>query len=163
MGLLQGAIVNAEHLSIEAAELAEDLANRRAWAHALRLKGRHSCAGGTRTPPPSLTVHSVAEELGAPAEVAGVRCSQACRALEEERIEEARRLVGEATTLSTLPHPMRRVSLRWVLGTAALMGVTPMAEREFGNDLALAEQGQIVRHQANSLWGIARVRPLREP
>ena len=73
-------------------------------------------------------------------------------------------MVGEATTLSTLPHPMRRVSLRWVLGTAALMGGDlDVAEREFGNDLALAEQGQIVRHQANSLWGIARVRPLREP
>ena len=96
----------------------------------------------------------VAEELGAPAEVAGVRCSQACRALEEERIDEARRLVGEATALSTLPHPMRRVSLRWVLGTAALMeGDLGVAEREFSNDLALAEEGQIVRHQANSLWG----------
>jgi hypothetical protein len=33
-----------------------------------------------------------------------------------------------------------------------------VAERAFGDDLALAEQGQVVRHQANGLWGIARVR-----
>ena len=79
----------------------------------------------------------VAEELGAPAEVAGVRCSQACLALEEERLDEARRLVGEATALSALPHPMRRVSLAWVLGMAALMeGDLDVAEREFQGDLA---------------------------
>ena len=161
VGLLRGALVTAEHLSIEAAELAEDLGNRRVWAHALRLKGE---ALLRRWDPDAATVALdralvVAEELGAPAEVAGVRCSQACLALEEERIDEARRLVGEATALSTLPHPMRRVSLRWVLGTAALMeGDLGVAEREFSNDLALAEEGQIVRHQANSLWGIARVR-----
>ena len=161
VGLLRGAVVTAEHLSIEAAELAEDLGNRRVWAHALRLKGE---ALLRRWDPDAATVALdralvVAEELGAPAEVAGVRCSQACLALEEERIDEARRLVGEATALSTLPHPMRRVSLRWVLGTAALMeGDLGVAEREFSNDLALAEEGQIVRHQANSLWGIARVR-----
>ena len=161
VGLLRGAVVTAEQLSIEAAELAEDLGNRRVWAHALRLKGE---ALLRRWEPDAATVALdralvVAEELGAPAEVAGVRCSQACQALEEERIDEARRLVGEATTLSTLPHPMRRVSLRWVLGTAALMeGDLGVAEREFSNDLALAERSQIVRHQANSLWGIARVR-----
>ena len=161
VGLLRGALVTAEHLSIEAAELAEDLGNRRVWAHALRLKGEALLRRGD---PDAATVALdralvVAEELGAPAEVAGVRCSQACLALEEERIVEARRLVGEATALSALPHPMRRVSLRWVLGTAALMeGDLGVAEREFSNDLALAEEGQIVRHQANSLWGIARVR-----
>jgi tetratricopeptide (TPR) repeat protein len=161
VGLLRGALVTAEHLSIEAAELAEDLGNRRVWAHALRLKGE---ALLSRWDPDAATVALdralvVAEELGAPAEVAGVRCSQACQALEEERVDEARSLVGEATALATLPHPMRRVSLRWVLGTAALMeGDLDVAEREFSDDLALAEEGQIVRHQANGLWGIARVR-----
>jgi predicted ATPase/class 3 adenylate cyclase len=161
VGLLRGALVTAEHLSIEAAELAEDLGNRRVWAHALRLKGE---ALLRRWDPDAAAVALdralvVARELGAPAEVAGVRCSQACQALEEERLDDARRLVGEATSLSTLPHPMRRVSVRWVLGTAALMeGDLGVAERAFGDDLALAEQGQVVRHQANGLWGIARVR-----
>ena len=158
-GWWRGAIVTAEHLSIEAAELAEDLANRRAWAHALRLKGE---ALLRRWDPDAATValdvHSVAEELGAGrggrralfASLSGARggADRGGRAAWSAR---PRAVDGSA--------PMRRVSLRWVLGTAALMGGDlDVAEREFGNDLALAEQGQIVRHQANSLWGIARVR-----
>jgi predicted ATPase/class 3 adenylate cyclase len=160
VALLQGAVVTAERLSIEAAELAEDLGNRRARAHALRLKGEALLRSGD--PDAAATALggalAVAEELGAPAEVAGVRCSQACLALEEERPVEARRLAGEATALSALSHPMRRVSLRWVLGTAALMeGDLVAAEREFRTDLESALEGQIIRHQANSLWGMARV------
>lgn len=160
VALLRGDVVTAERLAIEAAELAEDLGNRRVWAHALRLKGEARMRRGD--PAAAATALGgalvVAEELGAPAEVAGVRCSQACLALEEERLEEARRLVGEATALSALPHPMRRVSLGWVLGMVALIeGDLDAAEQAFRTDLEAAEEGQVVRHQANSLWGLARV------
>ena len=73
---------------------------------------------------------AVAKELGAPAEVAGVRCSQACLALEDGRLDDARRLAGEAKALSALEHTMRRVSIAWVLGVAALMeGDLNVAER----------------------------------
>ena len=53
---------------------------------------------------------------------------------------------------------MRRVSLAWVLGVAALMeGDLDVAEREFRVDIEPAEGGQAVRYEANSLWGLARV------
>ncbi len=160
VALLRGAVVTAERLSIEVAELAEDLGNRRVWAHALRLEGEALLRTGD--PDAAATALDgalvVAEELGAPAEVAGVRCSQACLALDVQRPDEARRLVAEATELSALSHPMRRVSLVWVLGMVAVMeGDLVEAEREFRTDLEIAEEGHIVRHQANDLWGLARV------
>lgn len=62
----------------------------------------------------------VAQELGAPAELAGVRCSLACLALDEERLDEARREADEATALSALQHTMRRVSPTWVVAMVAL-------------------------------------------
>ncbi len=160
VALLRGDVIIAERLSVEATELAEDLGNRRVWAHALRLKGEALMRKGE--PDSSATALDralvVAKELGAPAEVAGVHCSQACLALEEEHSDEARRLVGEAMALSALPHPMRRVSLRWVLGMAALMdGDLDLAEREFRTDLAASEEADIPRHKANSFCGLARV------
>lgn len=159
VALLRGDVVTADRLSVEATELAEDLGNRRVWANALRLRGeallRRGAPGEAAIALDGALV--VAHELGAPAEVAGVLCSQACLALEEERLEEARRLVGEASELSALPHPMRRVSLVWVLGMVALMkGDLDEAERHFRTDLEVAEKGRIVRHQANSWWGLAR-------
>ena len=160
MALLRGDVVTAERLSVEAAELAEDLGNRRVWANALRLRGESLLRKGDPGAASSALGNAlvVAEELGAPAEVAGVRCSQACLALEEGRLKEARRLAGEATSLSALPHPMRRVSLAWVMGMAALLeGDLDAAAREFSTDLATAEEAQILRHQADSLWGLARV------
>jgi predicted ATPase/class 3 adenylate cyclase len=158
VALLRGDVVRAERLSVEATELAEDLGNRRVWAHALRLKGEALLRRGDPGAATALDrALAVAEELGAPAEVAGVRCSQACLALENNRPDEARRLARDAMALLALPHPMRRVSLAWVLGMATLMeGDLDAAEREFRADLEAAEAGQIVRHQANSLWGLAR-------
>jgi hypothetical protein len=53
---------------------------------------------------------------------------------------------------------MRRVSIAWVLGVAALMeGDLDVAEREFRVDLEPAEGGLAARYEANSLWGLARV------
>jgi predicted ATPase/class 3 adenylate cyclase len=160
VALLRGDVVRAERLSVQATELAEDLGNRRVWAHALRLQGetllRRGDPGAAATALDGAL--AVAEELGAPAEVAGVCCSQACLALDEEHLEEARRVAREATALSALPHPMRRVSLGWVLGVAALLaGDLDEAKREFQADLETAEVGKVLRHQANSLWGLARV------
>ena len=159
VALLRGDVVSAERLSVEAAELAEDLGNRRVWAHALRLKGEALLRRGDLGAATALDgAFAVAKELGAPAEVAGVRCSQACLALEDGRLDDARRLAGEAKALSALEHTMRRVSLAWVLGVAALMeGDLDVAEREFRVDLEPAEGGQAVRYEANSLWGLARV------
>src|SRR4030095_2833976 len=133
-------------LSVDATELAEDLGNRRVWAHALRLKGEVLLRRGDPGAATALDrASAVAEELGAPPEVAGVRCSLACLALEDERLDEARRLAREATALSALPHPMRRVSPAWVLGVAALMeGDIDVAEREFRADLESVGAGQIV-------------------
>jgi predicted ATPase/class 3 adenylate cyclase len=162
VALLRGDIATAERLAHEAAELSEDLGNRRIWAHALRLKGE---ALMRRSDPVAATALGealkVAEDMGAPAEVAGVRCSQACLALERQRPEEARRLVAEATSLSALSHSMRRVSLEWVLGVAALMdGDLDAAERHFDveGSPGSAEPGAPVRFRANSLWGLAEVR-----
>ncbi len=158
VALLRGDVVRAERLSVEATELAKDLGNRRVWAHALRLHGEALLRRGDHGAAATLDrALAVAEELGAPAEVSGVRCSQACLALENNRPDEARRLARDAMALSVLPHAMRRVSLAWVLGMAALLkGDLDAAEREFQADLEAAEAGQIVRHQANSLWGLAR-------
>ena len=105
VALLRGDVVTAERLSVEAAELAEDLGNRRVLAHALRLQGEALLRRGDLGASTALDgALAVAEELGAPAEVAGVRCSQACLALEEGRLDEARRLAGEAKALSALAH-----------------------------------------------------------
>ncbi len=97
VALLRGEVVSAERLSVQATELAEDLGNRRVWAHALRLNGEALLRRGD--PEAAATALdgalAVAEELGAPAEVAGVRCSQACLALESERLDEARRLARD--------------------------------------------------------------------
>jgi tetratricopeptide (TPR) repeat protein len=159
VALLRGDVVSAERLSVEATELAEDLGNRRVWAHALRLKGEALLRMGDPNAAAALDgAYAVAKELGAPAEVAGVRCSQACLELEDRRLYEARRLAREATALSALRHTMRRVSFSWVLGVAALMeGDLDVAEREFRVDLEPAEGAPIVRYEANSLWGLARV------
>jgi predicted ATPase/class 3 adenylate cyclase len=159
VALLRGDAHTAERLASEGAELAEDLGNPRVWAHALRLKGEALMRRGDPGAAAALDrAVVVAQELGAAAELAGVRCSQACLALEEERLEEARRVADEATALSALQHTMRRVSPGWVVAMVALLeGDLDAAEQEFRTELRIAEEGQLVRHQANGLWGLARV------
>lgn len=160
VALLRGEIVTAERLASEGAELAEDLGNRRVWAHALRLQGEALMRRGDPGAAAALDrAVVVAQELGAPAELAGVRCSQACLALEDLRLEDARRVAAEAMALSALQHTMRRVSLGWVRAMAALIeGDLVAAEEGFQSDLGIAEGGQLVRHQANGLWGLAQVK-----
>ena len=74
-------------------------------------------AGASRHLDRALTV---AESLNAPAEVAGVRCSQACLALELQDWEQARVHAAEAIETSGLAHSMRRTTPQWVLGMVAL-------------------------------------------
>lgn len=160
VALLRGDVATAERLAVEAAELAEDLGNRRVLAHALRLRGeaelRQGGVAGAATALERALV--VAEELGAPAEVAGVRCSQACLALDELDLDEARRRAEEALSLSALPHPIRRTSPHWVLGVVSLAeGDLEAADQHFGADLALARNAQAPRHEANGNWGLAGV------
>ena len=126
----------AERLSVEAAELAEDLGNRRVLAHSLRLTGEALIRKGEPGAAEEVLDRAlaVARELDAPAELAGVMCTRACLSLEELQLEEARKRAEEGMALSALPHPMRRVSLRWVLGVVALLqGASEEAEFLFQN------------------------------
>jgi predicted ATPase/class 3 adenylate cyclase len=164
VALLVGNITPAHRLSVDAAELAEELGNRRVVAHALRLKGevllrRADVAGAAEALDGAFTV---AERLGAPAEVAGVRCSQACLALDDQRPDAARALAEASVALSELPHPMRRTTPIWVLAMAAYaLGDLEAADRQFRQDLAHAMDPQLPRHRANNLWGRAVVESAR--
>ncbi len=160
VALLRGDVPRAERLSVEAAELAEDLGNRRVLAHSLRLTGEALIRTGQPDAAEEVLDRAlaVAQELDAPAEVAGVSCSRACLSLEALQLDEARERAEGGLALSALPHSMRRVSLRWVLGVVALLvGDPDEAENMFQTDLKVAEEGKMRRHEATSLWGLACV------
>jgi tetratricopeptide (TPR) repeat protein len=164
VALLRGDVPRAERLSVEAAELAEDLGNRRVLAHSLRLTGEALIRKGEPGAAEEVLDRAlaVARELDAPAELAGVGCSRACLSLENLQLEEARERAEGALALSALPHPMRRVSLRWVLGVVALLeGEPDEAEALFQTDLKSAEEGKMRRHEATSAWGLAGVSAAR--
>ena len=163
VALLRGDVARAERLSVEAAELAEDLGNRRVLAHSLRLTGEALIRKGDPDAEDVLErALAVAQELDAPAEVAGVMCTRACLSLEGLRLEEARERAEGGLALSALPHSMRRVSLRWVLGVVALLEGDPdESETLFQADLKSAEEGKMRRHEATSAWGLACVSSAR--
>ena len=135
VSLLRGDVDGAERLSIEAAELAEDMGTVRVQAHALRLRGEALLrSGDARGAGPVLDqALAVAERTGAPAEVAGVRCSQACLALEGASLDEASRLAEEVMAQSPLLHTMRRMSLATGFGGERLDGrvTSRTADRHF--------------------------------
>lgn len=160
LAYLRGDPQTAHRLSMDAVELAEDLENPRVLAHALRLGGEVQGRRGTLGEAAALfdRALAVAEELGAPAELAGVRCSQACLALDERRFDEARALAEAALELSTLGHTMRRTAPGWVLGVVALRDDDlDRARRRFDGGLAEAVYADIPRHQANNIWGLGRL------
>jgi predicted ATPase/class 3 adenylate cyclase len=158
VALLRGDVVIAERLAVEAAELAEDLGNRRVLAQALRVRaealarrGRPADADATLT-----RALSVAEDYGAPAEVAGVRCSLAVVAFESLRVDDARDLAESARSLSALPHPMRMVTPEWVLGAVALArSDAAAAEHWFRIPVEPRAHGPAIRHRAGHGWGLA--------
>jgi predicted ATPase/class 3 adenylate cyclase len=160
VALLRGDPLTARRLSIEAAELAEDLGTPRVLAHAHRLSGEAlirlgDADGATADLDRALTV---AGSLHAAAEVAGVRCSQACLALELREFDRARFHASEAIGLSALGHTMRRTTLQWVLATIAMHeGDTNAAREQFRQGLTEAERSGILRYQAAYLLGLGGV------
>jgi predicted ATPase/class 3 adenylate cyclase len=161
VSLLRGDVPVAERLAVEAGDLAEDLDNRRMLAHALRLRGEALLRRGRLDEVAGVLARAleVAQRYGAPAEIAGVLCSQALVAYETLRLDAARDLAEAARGLSALPHPMRVVPPEWVLGAVALAeGDGTTAERWF------SEHGDLVapapRHVASVRWGRAWVAAL---
>jgi tetratricopeptide (TPR) repeat protein len=164
VALLRGNVTLAQRLAVEAADLAEDLGNRRVLAHALRLHGE-TLLRRDRPDDASAALAralAVARELGAPAEIGGVRCSQALLALEHLRLDEAAHLAEEAAAASDLPHPMRLVLPDWVRGVAAARsGDLDAAERAFRSTLTYRGQPAAPRHVASGRWGLACVSAAR--
>jgi non-specific serine/threonine protein kinase len=158
IALLRGDPTTAERLASEAGDLAEDLDSARVHAHALRLRGEAlvRMGGGAQAAVFLDRALSIAEDLDAPAEVAGVRCSQACLALDRRALGEARRFAEQAIELSALGHTMRRTNPGWVLGVASLLERDlDGARRRFRDGVTQAREAQIRRHEANHLWGLA--------
>ncbi|MET0564870.1 MAG: adenylate/guanylate cyclase domain-containing protein [Acidimicrobiia bacterium] len=161
VAILRGDPLTAQRLSIESAELAEDLGTPRVLAHALRLGGEAlmrlgDLAGASETLDRALTV---TESMNAPAEVAGVRCSQACLALEIQEWDRARVHAGEAIDTSGLAHAMRRTTPQWVLGMVSLLeGDLGSAGGQFLDGLSAAEERGAPRHEATFTLGLAAVR-----
>ncbi len=158
IALLRGDPITAERLAREAGELAEDLDSARMQAHALRLRGEAllRTGGGTQVAALLQRALSIAEDLDAPAEVAGVRCSQACMALDRRALHEARQFAEQAIELSALGHTMRRTTPGWVLGAVSLIeGDLDAARRHFLDGLTSARESRYPRHEANNLSGLA--------
>ncbi|HEX2421406.1 MAG TPA: hypothetical protein VHL55_07385, partial [Acidimicrobiia bacterium] len=164
VALLRGDPRTAERLSLEAAELAEDLGTPRVLAHALRLGGEAlirlgDLVGASSSLDRALTV---AESLNAPAEVAGVRCSQACLTLELQEYDRARLHARESIETSGLEHTMRRTTPQWVLGMVALSeGDVESAERQFRESLFAAKERGAPRHEATFSLGLAVIRAVQ--
>lgn len=161
VALLRGEPATAYRLGVEATELADDLDSRRVLAHALRLTGEALARRG-RPDEASAALDralDVARSLGAAAEVAGVRCSQACLALDARAYERASDLAAEAGGLSTMLHAMRRVDPDWVQGTVLLRtGRFDEAEQRFSGALRAAERLGSPRPLANHLAGLGEAR-----
>ncbi|HET9020619.1 MAG TPA: NB-ARC domain-containing protein [Ornithinibacter sp.] len=160
VALLTGELETSERLASEAAELAEDLGNRRTLASALRLRGEVLVRRGAFARAGSHLDRAleVAEGLSAPAEIAGVVCSQAFAALERLDLTAAQRLAEAALDRTRLGHAMRPVFPQWVQGVAALSGgAVEEAARRFRAGIEHTATETSPRHQANSRWGLACV------
>ncbi|GAA3623533.1 hypothetical protein GCM10022236_27390 [Microlunatus ginsengisoli] len=160
VALLQGDIPTAQRLAVQSVELGDELGSLRVKSHALRLEGEALIRRADYGPATTALAAALdaAQRLAAPAEIAGVCCSQAYLALAQGDNVSACRLAEQAGAPSSLEHTMRLVSWRWILGVVALIrGDLPAAEQVFRDELAQAERAQLVRHQANDLWGLARV------
>lgn len=164
VAMLVGNPETARRLSVEAAELAEDLHNPRVLAHSIRLHGEALLRLGELDQSALMLDRAgeVAVTLDAPAELAGVRCSQASLALERQRFDQARARAEEAIGLSALSHPMRLVTPNWILGVVELVrNHAAEAESQFQIDMEQAERMGVSRYEANALWGLAGVAGVR--
>ncbi|HEU5111824.1 MAG TPA: hypothetical protein VFU96_00825, partial [Acidimicrobiia bacterium] len=164
VAILRGDPPTAQRLAIEAAELAEDLGTPRVLAHSLRLGGEAMMRLGELTAASESLERAltVAESLNAAAEVAGVRCSQACLALEFQDWDLARAHAREAIETSGLAHTMRRTTPQWVLGMVSLLeGEIGSAGEQFLESLNAAEERGAPRHEAVFCLGLAAVQTAR--
>ena len=160
VALLTGDLAVAHRLASEAADLAEDLGNRRALASSLRLRAEGLVRRGL-FPDAAADLDralAVAQSLAAPAEIAGVVCTQAYAALEQQQFTEAIRLGESTLATKSLGHAMRVMLPQWVLGAAALgCGDLDAAADRFRGGTEAAVTGSAPRHRANSWWGLACV------
>jgi tetratricopeptide (TPR) repeat protein len=160
VALLRGDVAVAQQLAGESVGFAEEFVNRRVLAHALRLHGETLLRRGR--PDDALVALdralAVAQDFGAPAEIAGVLCSQASLALEQLRLDQARELADRSLDLSALPHPMRLVSPDWVRGVVSLrQGDLDAAARDLTAGLTFHGVAAGPRPLANGRFGLACV------
>jgi predicted ATPase/class 3 adenylate cyclase len=160
VSLLTGDLATTHRLAAEAAELAEDLGNPRALASSLRLRAE-GLMRQSRFPEAAADAERalvVAVDLAAPAEIAGVRCTRACLALEQLDHAEAAQWADSALALTSLGHAMRSTFPSWVLGVVALArGDLQTAGDQFRTGVEQAATEAAPRHQASSRWGLACV------
>lgn len=164
LALLTGDLATSERLASEASELADDLGNRRTFASALRLLAEVRIRGGDpgRATDDLRRALEVAEGLSAPAEVAGVLCTQAFAALEQQHFAEAQHLAEAARDRTRLGYALRAVSPQWVMGVVALeTGALEEAARRFRAGTEHTSVADAPRHHANSRWGLALVHAAR--
>jgi predicted ATPase/Tfp pilus assembly protein PilF len=157
---LRGEYDEARAYAAEAISAAAAADNKRVWAGGLRLMGELSACQGAHQEAHHLLDRSLelARQLAAPAEIAGVLCSQACLALEQTSFDEAGRLVEELLALKPLLHTMRRATHYWVLGELArAKGNMQQARTHYQTDLAESEASPSPRIQALALRGLADV------
>ena len=160
VALLTGDVVTSHRLASEAAELAEELGNRRTLASSLRLRAE-GLVRQSRFPEAAADLDralAVAQGLDAPAEIAGVMCTQAYAAMEQLELTDATRLAESALATMSLGHPMRSTFPAWVLGVVALArGDLDTATEQFRAGVEGDAAEAAPRHRANSCWGLACV------
>jgi predicted ATPase/class 3 adenylate cyclase len=160
VALLIGDVVTSHRLASEAADLAEELGNRRTLASSLRLRAE-GLVRQCRFPEAAADLDralTVARGLAAPAEIAGVLCTQAYAAVEQLHLTDATRLAESALATMSLGHSMRSTFPAWILGVVALARrdldtATDQFRARVEGDAAEAAP----RHQANNCWGLACV------
>jgi predicted ATPase/class 3 adenylate cyclase len=160
VALLRGEVAVAAQLAGESVALAEEFVNRRVLAHALRLQGEALLRRGRADDGRAALSRAleVAQDFGAPAEIAGVLCSQAEQAFEQLDLGQARALADRSVGLSALPHPMRMVSPQWVRGMALLrQGDPDAAVADLADGLTFDGGPAGPRPVANSTFGLACV------
>jgi predicted ATPase/class 3 adenylate cyclase len=160
IGFLRGEYDEARTCAAEAVSAAAAADNKRVWAGGLRLMGELSACQGAYKEAHQLLDRSLelARQLAAPAEIAGVLCSQACLALDQTSFDEAGRLVEELLALKPLMHTMRRATHCWVQGEVArAKGDMEQAQVHYQTDLTESEASPSPRIQALALRGLADV------
>src|SRR5262249_15444270 len=116
IGLLRGEDDGGREYAAEGVSIASAGRHKTGLARGLRLMGELSACKGAYHEAHQLLGRSLelARQLAAPAEIAGVLCSQACLALDQTSFDDAVRLVEELLALKPLLHTMRRATHGWV-------------------------------------------------